>query len=589
MADPFSIVAGTANLLDVCWRVGAYLGKVKAAASKIEQDITALSDEVDALIAVNKSIQALWDTNGDQSSGLQSSDARRIEGLWQDINIALHGCRGVMDRLAVLVEDVIGKDGLPVQGKRDGIRKVLRKQSKGEEILEVRQQIASHQGSLQLTLSALNLCYIRSSQKQTGSTIGHLNDNVESWGFKLQHELAAIRSKMVADGDAKILANFHKLKLSAISNATEVASQVSLNKHFQIPRAVSSIFTGRGDLLRDLKSSIFDASSPVDRKYIQKRFIIYGLGGSGKTEFCCKFAQDNRQSFWGVFYINAGSSQSVKHTYSSIAQIGGRPPNERAGKDWLANLAHPWLLLIDNADDRNTPLDELFPEGERGVILVTTRNPLYRVHGTVGGGFYHFEKLGEAEANDLLLKAACEPAPWSLAVRTSATKITKHLGFLALALIQAGKAIAKRMCTLGNYLELYDRSWQRIRRARRRSSGHGGRDDIINMNVYSSYEIIFRGLEATDSTPTQDAVQLIKMFSFFSWEDLRVDVLTSSVEHPRLQLEYDKLEAAKSAIEATSKNRRWLQTFKEWAVWAIMALQTDRTDPVLPPGKPIQD
>lgn len=62
-----------------------------------------------------------------------------------------------MGRLALLVEEVIGKDGIEVQGKRDGIRKVLRKQSKEVEIREIRQQITSHQNSLQLTSSALNL------------------------------------------------------------------------------------------------------------------------------------------------------------------------------------------------------------------------------------------------------------------------------------------------------------------------------------------------------------------------------------------------------------------------------------------------
>ncbi|KAI9713724.1 MAG: hypothetical protein M1812_006562 [Candelaria pacifica] len=575
MADPFSIVAGTVSLLDVCWRVGSYLSKVKAGAGKIEQDLATLSNEVNALITVNKSIQALWDANKDPPPGIPRSDAERIEGLWQDINLALRGCRGVMDNLSNLVEEIIGKGGPSVQGRRDGIKKVLRKQSKSEEILEIRHQLSSHQGSLQLTLSALNLCYTRSSQRSNGSTLGHLNDNVESWGFKLQHELAAIRARMAADGDTKA-------KGSTIPNAAAVASQFQLNKHFQLPRAVSSIFTGRDDLLTDLKRLIFDASSSVDSKHIQKRFVIYGLGGSGKTEFCCKFAQDNQQSFWGVFHINASSPQTVKHTYSSIAQTAGRAANERAGKDWLATLAHPWLLIIDNADDRNTPLEELFPEGDMGVILITTRNPLNRLHGTVGSGSYHFERLGEAEANDLLLRAAYEPAPWSVAVRKSATKITKHLGYLALALIQAGKAIAKHIATLGNYLEVYDRSWQRIRRSRRRSSEKGGQDNIINMNVYSSYEIIFRGLEATDSTPTQDAVELIKMFSFLSWEDLRIDVLTTSVEHPRLQLEDDKREAEKAANETTTKGTKLMQTFKGWAVWVYLSLQTDRTDPILP-------
>ncbi len=30
------------------------------------------------------------------------------------------------------------------------------------------------------------------------------------------------------------------------------------------------------------------------RSNVQKRFVVYGTGGSGKTQFCCKFAQDNQ-------------------------------------------------------------------------------------------------------------------------------------------------------------------------------------------------------------------------------------------------------------------------------------------------------
>ncbi|KAL8696273.1 MAG: hypothetical protein Q9224_002880 [Gallowayella concinna] len=575
MADPFSIVAGTAGVLDICWRVGSYLAKIKTSAIKIERDLAALLFETNALIAANESIQALWGAYNEETLDKSITESQRIADLWQDINITLNGCHDVMSRLALLIEEVIGKDGFAAQGKRDGIKKVLRKQSRDDEIMEIRSQISSHQNSLQLSLSALNICYIRITQSSTDAGLSHLSDRMEFWGFKLNHEVAAINAKIS-------LRCKSEAKSPTSSTAAGIASEMKLNKHFYIPRAVSSIFTGRTNLLDDLQSCIFDASTPSEKDHIQKRFVIYGLGGSGKTEFCCKFAQDNRQSFWGVFWINASSRQSVQHTYSTIAQVGGVEPNERAAKDWLANLDRPWLLLVDNADDPHTSLEEHFPQGDRGVILVTTRNPLNRVHGTVGVGSYHFERLGEAEANDLLLRVACEPMPWSTTVRDLATKITSHLGFLALAVLQAGKAIAKRFCTLSNYIEIYDRSWSRIRRLRRQSDQIGSRELTVSMNVYSSYEIIFRGLEATESVTTRDAVQLIKMFSFFSWEDLRIDVLTASVEHPRRQATKDQAEAAKPSTKAIVKPQTWRQLVTEWITWAVIAFQRDQTDSVLP-------
>lgn len=65
------------------------------------------------------------------------------------------------------------------------------------------------------------------------------------------------------------------------------------NKYFNIPHTVSNIYTGRDDFTRGLRDKIL--VSPVDDgAHRQKRFVLYGLGGSGKTQFCLKFVQDNR-------------------------------------------------------------------------------------------------------------------------------------------------------------------------------------------------------------------------------------------------------------------------------------------------------
>ena len=65
------------------------------------------------------------------------------------------------------------------------------------------------------------------------------------------------------------------------------------NKYFHVPHNVSSIFTGRDAVTRILKSKILEQPAPGIPQQ-QKRFVLYGLGGSGKTQFCLKFVQDNR-------------------------------------------------------------------------------------------------------------------------------------------------------------------------------------------------------------------------------------------------------------------------------------------------------
>lgn len=66
------------------------------------------------------------------------------------------------------------------------------------------------------------------------------------------------------------------------------------NRHFHIPQAVSSIFTGREDTSQTVEDSLF-AQQITDSFRQQRRFIVYGIGGSGKSQFCSKFAQDHRE------------------------------------------------------------------------------------------------------------------------------------------------------------------------------------------------------------------------------------------------------------------------------------------------------
>jgi hypothetical protein len=62
---------------------------------------------------------------------------------------------------------------------------------------------------------------------------------------------------------------------------------------YKPPPTVSSLFVGRMKERRDIQEAFFgtaQGSSPP-----QKRFVVFGIGGSGKTELCRKFADDNKE------------------------------------------------------------------------------------------------------------------------------------------------------------------------------------------------------------------------------------------------------------------------------------------------------
>lgn len=65
------------------------------------------------------------------------------------------------------------------------------------------------------------------------------------------------------------------------------------NEHYVVPHTANSNFTGRNDIRRQLKEILIGDGYEVQRA--QQRFVLYGLGGSGKTELCLKFAQDYKQ------------------------------------------------------------------------------------------------------------------------------------------------------------------------------------------------------------------------------------------------------------------------------------------------------
>lgn len=218
------------------------------------------------------------------------------------------------------------------------------------------------------------------------------------------------------------------------------------------------------------------------------------------------------------------------------------------------------MLLIDNANDINLDIEKYFPDGEHGLTLITTRNPSVKMHGTIGQRFYHFDRLEDAEARELLLKAADNERPWTSTTMQLASAITRKLGALPLALIHAGNAIKARYCEMSDYLAYYEDRWQIIRQ-NQRSIGRD-EDDAEYMEVYASYEIVFRGLEAIKMRKYKDAVQLLKLFSFFHHEHIPFEVLVAAVKHPRIQREAEAQEAERIKNQMPSARKvRWQPSF----------------------------
>ena len=61
-----------------------------------------------------------------------------------------------------------------------------------------------------------------------------------------------------------------------------------------VPKSTNTLFTGRTRILKKLYDTLGLRASSSKVEERQKRFVIFGEGGIGKSEVCLKFANIHR-------------------------------------------------------------------------------------------------------------------------------------------------------------------------------------------------------------------------------------------------------------------------------------------------------
>lgn len=266
-------------------------------------------------------------------------------------------------------------------------------------------------------------------------------------------------------------------------------------------------------------------------------------------------------SFWGIFWLDASSEQHATESWKRIAKIGGKDANEEAGKYWLSNLQSPWLLIVDSADHSEESIRSQFPSGDRGCILITTRNPRQRINATIG--FITLDRLEEGEANELLRKAT-NHTPWDGTARLSASSIAKHLEYLPLALVHAGRAIYHQLCTLQGYIPFFNKAFEDYRKRKMAGPSDEEEDDHA-MGAFTTFDIIYSGLEAQTtrqkalSSTSKDAIEMINIFAYLHWNDINLTIF------PRAAYNAQQMPKRIIAGLSTSEGTSFLQRLKSYA------------------------
>ena len=104
-------------------------------------------------------------------------------------------------------------------------------------------------------------------------------------------------------------------------------------------------------------------------------------------------------------------------------------------------------------DDPHLDISPYFPVGNRGIVLITTQNPECQIHATVGS--YELGAMEPDEAVTLIPKTTEVSDQLDKSIRKSAGRVVTTLGYLALAIVQAGAVIRQGRCTMEEYCTVY--------------------------------------------------------------------------------------------------------------------------------------
>ncbi len=261
-----------------------------------------------------------------------------------------------------------------------------------------------------------------------------------------------------------------------------------LSVDLDLPFARNPRFTGRQDVLSQIQEYFSGEATSL------RTLLLYGIGGIGKSQVASHYVHSTARHTLATFWVDARDRSSVELNLACIAQsvLGSLvthydeqtaatmfgfsdvtsllsqepiPPKlirdaSRALKRWLGRKSNSgWLILFDNYDNIDEfDIEEYFPSGDHGRILITSRRPdLQRIVGKS----IEISVLDDGSALQLLLSNnpmyKADDTPTSPSVQAVLTKLCN----LPLAVVQANAYINNRRLSMDDFLQQYEQQFNR--------------------------------------------------------------------------------------------------------------------------------
>lgn len=217
--------------------------------------------------------------------------------------------------------------------------------------------------------------------------------------------------------------------------------------HFNLPRLIEN-YTDRPQLTAFIKSKFLENTNHEKKNIIVS---LYGLGGIGKTTLATNIIHNPIKNYTFRVWFNAETEQSLKANYITLGEKL-KLFSSQISDNIKISIVKSWLekkrdifAVYDNLEDLDL-IKKYVPL--TGHTLITSTN--YGVPGSI-----EVDVMEKKEALLLLNSFVPDKIKSYANYEKISQKLIHVLGFLPLAISQAGSYIKETEITISNYLDLY--------------------------------------------------------------------------------------------------------------------------------------
>ncbi len=308
---------------------------------------------------------------------------------------------------------------------------------------------------------------------------------------------------------------------------------------WNIPRQ-DYTFVGREKILRDIYDKLNNTLStvPIYQNYPEKSDVIYplvinaisGLGGVGKTQIALEYIHHSKYPYTLRAWFPGENIDQLYQTYIEFSKkLGYRDNNPKSKiaisyvKNWLENNPG-WVLVYDNVKNYEEIVPFLPSKG--GHIILTTRKQQWP------DKFKMIPVNIMTEKEALILIKTLTKRNIYINEKIETKKLVKALGYLPLALAQAGAYIQQNKIKISEYLKLYNKYEKELLADTTLSEGTNSNSISTTWNI--SFKAIAK--ESKNKCELLLIKEILSVFSYLSPEKIPRQMLLTwlIIKHPNI-------------------------------------------------------